>query len=80
MQQEYISVHTYMMHTRPFVYNYNSVFIMCRKMAGTDATPSVAMCTKTDPSIYVFLVTNTWGSLTRGISWYVLERSSLEMV
>ena len=46
---------------------------MCWKMAGADATPSVAMCTKTDPSIYVFSVTNTWASLTRGICWYVLR-------
>ena len=63
MQQEYISVHTYMMHTRPFVYNYNSVFIMCRKMAGTDATPSVAMCTKTDPSISTCFWSQTLGDL-----------------
>ena len=36
-------------------------------MAGADATPRVAMCTKTDSSIYVFSVTSTWRCLTRGM-------------
>ena len=63
-----------------YMYNYNSVPIMCWNMAGADATPRVATCIETNPSKCLWSQTLGNPQLRVSICCYAIERSSLKKV